>query len=67
MHVFIIGLETIHQLTQSNDHELRIDLEDFNGETRFAQYRYFSIMLTSIHTNLCHKTVKIGTFLGSFR
>ena len=31
---FWLGNENIHMLTRSNDYELRIDLEDFEGNTR---------------------------------
>nr|XP_039260836.1 fibroleukin-like [Styela clava] len=33
-----LGLETIHQLTKNGNFELRVDLEDFNGNTAYAKY-----------------------------
>ncbi|XP_028403352.1 microfibril-associated glycoprotein 4-like [Dendronephthya gigantea] len=38
-----LGLEKIHRITKSQKHELRIELEDFSGNTRFAQYTNVSI------------------------
>ncbi|EDW48651.1 GM21989 [Drosophila sechellia] len=35
---FFIGLQTVHQLTKSEQYELHIQLEDFEGEQRFAHY-----------------------------
>ena len=40
---FWIGLETMHSLTQSRTYKLRIDLEDFEGKTRYAEYSTFAI------------------------
>ena len=38
-----LGLEAIAALTAGKDQELRIELEDWKGEKRFAQYDNFSI------------------------
>nr|XP_039262206.1 microfibril-associated glycoprotein 4-like isoform X2 [Styela clava] len=38
-----LGLETIYQLTKKASYELRVDLEDFNGNTVYAKYGTFSI------------------------
>ena len=40
---FWLGLENIHALTKNGDQELRIELEDFEGEKRYAKYSTFSI------------------------
>ena len=40
---FWLGNDNIHSLTTSGNQELRIDLETFDGETRFAEYSGFSI------------------------
>ena len=40
---FWIGLEQMYQLTRDRHAILRVELEDFDGETRHAEYRYFSI------------------------
>ena len=43
--VVVSGLANIHALTQNNTYELRIDLEDFKGNKRYAKYRLvYSIM-----------------------
>ncbi|KAL2086282.1 hypothetical protein ACEWY4_017341 [Coilia grayii] len=36
-------LETLHLLTSHRKHELRVDMEDFEGNTTFAKYSTFSV------------------------
>nr|KAG5693650.1 hypothetical protein BaRGS_017380 [Batillaria attramentaria] len=36
-----LGLDKIHRLTSSNNYILRVDLEDFDGSTAYAEYRDF--------------------------
>lgn len=38
-----IGLEKLHRMTNSQPHELYIDLQNFKGEFRYAHYKNFSI------------------------
>nr|XP_039259040.1 microfibril-associated glycoprotein 4-like [Styela clava] len=38
-----MGLENLHRLTSDGDFELRIDLEDWEGNKRYAKYSSFSI------------------------
>ncbi|XP_063072887.1 microfibril-associated glycoprotein 4-like [Engraulis encrasicolus] len=38
-----LGLEAVHLLTAKAPHELRVDLEDFEGNKAFAKYSSFSI------------------------
>ncbi|KAF0286641.1 Ficolin-1 [Amphibalanus amphitrite] len=38
-----LGNELIHHLTARGPHQLRIDMEDFEGDRRFAQYASFSL------------------------
>jgi len=38
-----LGLENIHQLTQNDNFELRVDLEDFEDNIRFAKYSNFMV------------------------
>ena len=40
---FWLGLETIRALSQNGDQELRIELEDFEGNKKYAKYSNFSI------------------------
>ena len=40
---FWLGNENIHSLTSSGENVLRIDMEAFDGETKFAAYTNFSI------------------------
>ena len=41
---FWLGLDKIHRLTSGDSNMLRVDLEDFEGNTRFAEYDMFSVM-----------------------
>ena len=36
-------MDKIHRLTSSDTFKLRVDLEDWDGETRFAKYASFAI------------------------
>lgn len=38
-----IGLNNLHSLTSSKKYELRVELEDFDGKTSFANYSSFSV------------------------
>ena len=40
---FWLGLDNIHALTKNGDQELRIELEDFEGDKRYAKYSRFSV------------------------
>ncbi|KAL9985727.1 hypothetical protein ACROYT_G008165 [Oculina patagonica] len=40
---FWLGLDKIHRLTQSENGKLRVDLKDWEGDTRFAEYDSFAI------------------------
>ena len=40
---FWLGLDKLHQITQSGTWVLRVDLEDFNGDTAYALYDSFHI------------------------
>ena len=41
---FWLGLDKIHRLTSDNNSMLRVDLEDFEGNTTFAEYNKFGVM-----------------------
>ncbi|KAE8283935.1 Microfibril-associated glycoprotein 4 36 kDa microfibril-associated glycoprotein [Larimichthys crocea] len=38
-----LGLETMHLMTQAKNYELRVDMEDFEGQKVFAEYSSFSV------------------------
>lgn len=40
---FWLGLDKINNLTRSGKHKLRVDLEDFEGNTVYAEYDLFMV------------------------
>ena len=40
---FWLGLDKIHRLTKSSSNKLRVDLEDFDDNTAFAEYSSFGV------------------------
>ena len=52
-----LGLDKIHRLTNIQIFKLRVDLEDWEGETRFAEYDMFAIS---------DEASKYGLSLGSY-
>uniref|UniRef100_H2YML0 Fibrinogen C-terminal domain-containing protein n=1 Tax=Ciona savignyi TaxID=51511 RepID=H2YML0_CIOSA len=40
---FWLGLDTIHNLTKGDEYEMRVDLEDFEGEKAYATYSTFVV------------------------
>lgn len=57
--VYALGLETMHLMTQAKTYELRVDMEDFEGQNVFAQYSSFAVGPESDGYKL-----SVGTFLG---
>lgn len=53
------GLENIFLLTMRKENELRVDMEDWNGERRSAQYSSFSIESETVGYQL-----HLGSFTG---
>ena len=41
---FWLRLDKIHHLTSDKNSMLRVDLEDFEGNTSYAEYNLFSVM-----------------------
>ena len=56
-----VGNDNIHLLTSQTRYRLRIDLEDFAGNTRYAEYDNFKV--GSMHTK--YKLVSLGTYSGT--
>ena len=54
-----LGLDKIHRLTSDNNSMPRVDLEDFEGNTRFAQYNMFGVTSESDKYNL-----NLGNYSG---
>ena len=40
---FWLGNENLHRLTSANEVILRVDLEDFDGDIRYAEYSTFQV------------------------
>ena len=40
---FWLGLERIHRLTSDNNSMLRVDMEDFEGGSAYAEYSFFGV------------------------
>ena len=40
---FWLGNEIIHQLTTERKYKLRVELKDWSGETKYAEYGQFNI------------------------
>ena len=57
-----LGLEKIHRITASETHELRIELEDFGGNKRYALYTNVSVAGEKDKYRL-----NIGTFSGRYK
>ena len=57
---FWLGLDKIYRLTNSERYQLRVDLEDIEGKTAYAEYDMFAI--TSERTKY---QLSMGTYSGS--
>ncbi|XP_043226327.1 angiopoietin-related protein 3-like [Amphibalanus amphitrite] len=57
---FWLGNENIFMLTNTEDYQLRIELEDFDGETRYAQYSNFKM-----HGEKDNYKLEIGGYEGN--
>ena len=57
---FWLGLSKMHRLTQDGtDYTLRVDLEDFENETRYAKYTTFNI-----GDSTTNYTITLGGYSG---
>ena len=58
---FWLGLDKIHRLTISSSNKLRVDLEDTDGTTAFAEYSSFAVTGESVKYQL-----SLGSYSGMF-
>lgn len=59
------GLKQIHALSIQGNYELRIDLEDFENSTAFAQYGMFGVGLFSVDPEDDGYLLTIGDYTGT--
>jgi len=57
---FWLGLDNIHHLTSDNNSMLRVDLEDFEGNTVYAEYNKFGVKNENDQYRL-----NLGSFSGT--
>ena len=57
---FWLGNDNIHALTSDGSNVLRIDMETFDGETRFAEYDGFSV-----DDNSTNYALRLSSYLAS--
>ena len=68
---FWLGLENIKRMTKDNDKELRVDLEDFEGEKRYAKYKTFKVeggkytLTVEGYSGECNQTTFLQIFVIS--
>ncbi|ALC39845.1 CG8642, partial [Drosophila busckii] len=58
---FWLGLEKLHLMTKLRPHELYIQLEDFNNETRYARYTNFTIG----NEAQSYELISVGNYTGN--
>ena len=56
---FWLGLDHIHALTDQTLNQVRFDLEDFEGESRYAEYKFFYVH----HRSLSYK-MEVNGYTG---
>jgi hypothetical protein len=62
---FVSGLKRMHALTIQANYELRIDLEDFENSTAFAQYGAFGVGLFSVDPDEDGYPLTIADYSGT--
>lgn len=62
---FSLGLRQMHALSIQANYELRIDLEDFENSTAFAQYDMFGVGLFSVDPEDDGYPLTIGDYTGT--
>ena len=56
---FWLGLDKIHRLTSQTNNKLRVELEDFDGNTSYAEYDMFTVSSEASNYQL-----SLGTYSG---
>jgi hypothetical protein len=56
-----LGLDNIHMMTSQRKYRLRVDMEDFEGNTRYAEYDSFDVADESDNYRLT-----VGLYSGKF-
>lgn len=59
------GLKQIHALSIQGNYELRIDLEDFENSTAYAQYTTFGVGLFSVDPDDDGYPLTVGDYSGN--
>ena len=59
------GLKQIHALSIQGNYELRIDLEDFENSTAYAQYATFGVGLFSVDADDDGYPLTVGDYSGN--
>lgn len=59
------GLKQIHALSIQGNYELRIDLEDFENNTAYAQYGTFGVGLFSVDADDDGYPLTVGDYSGN--
>ena len=59
---FWLGLDKIHRITNATQNELRIDMEDTSGNTKYAEYDLFAVASEKQKYQL-----SLGTYTGKQR
>lgn len=63
--LFHAGLKQIHALSIQGNYELRIDLEDFENSTAYAQYGTFGVGLFSVDPDDDGYPLTVGDYSGN--
>ena len=59
IYLFVQGLDRLYELTSARNYKLRIDLADFNGNHRYAEYSSFNVGSPATNYQL-----NVGTYSG---
>lgn len=61
----LAGLKQIHALSIQGNYELRVDLEDFENSTAYAQYGTFGVGLFSVDPDDDGYPLTVGDYSGN--